>query len=60
MNILLVDDHPMTVQGYENALMKDGLQKDHLNFIKAYSCEEAYRAIMNAGSASPSARSASR
>ena len=54
MNILLVDDHPMTVQGYENALMKDGLQKDHLNFIKAYSCEEAYRAIMNAGSASPS------
>ena len=53
MNILLVDDHPMTVQGYENALMKDGVQKDHLNFIKAYSCEEAYRAIMNAGSASP-------
>ena len=35
MNILLVDDHPMTVQGYENALMKDGLQKDHLNLLHA-------------------------
>ncbi|WP_413998095.1 response regulator [Flavobacterium sp. W1B] len=54
MNILLVDDHPMTVQGYENALMKCGLEKVHLNFQKAYSCEEAYHSIMKASSASPS------
>lgn len=54
MNILLVDDHPMTVQGYEIALMKDGLNKDHLNFEKAYNCEEGYNSIMKANSVSTS------
>lgn len=41
-NLLLVDDHPITVDGYVNILSTN---KDHdtlIDFTTAYSCEEAY------------------
>lgn len=44
MNILLVDDHPMTLEGYSSALMR-GLQADITHLTKAYSCEEAWHAL---------------
>lgn len=48
MNILLVDDHPMTVEGFMNALIKSNfLQKEPL-FTKTHTCETAYKAVINA------------
>ena len=44
MNILLVDDHPMTLEGYTSALL-NGPFSDTSNFTKAYNCEEACLAI---------------
>jgi DNA-binding NarL/FixJ family response regulator len=42
MNILIVDDHPITVEGYMNALLnEDSIIKKPV-FTKAYSCKEAY------------------
>ncbi|RTY83125.1 response regulator transcription factor [Flavobacterium sp. ZB4P23] len=41
-NLLLVDDHPITIDGYVNILTTS---KDHdtlIDFTTAYSCEEAY------------------
>lgn len=41
-NLLLVDDHPITIDGYVNILTTN---KDHdtlIDFTTAYSCEEAY------------------
>jgi DNA-binding NarL/FixJ family response regulator len=42
MNILIVDDHPITVEGYINALLTEDLILNKPIFTKAYSCEEAY------------------
>jgi DNA-binding NarL/FixJ family response regulator len=41
-NILLVDDHPMTVNGYQQSLSHTNLISSDVNFCKAYSCEEAF------------------
>lgn len=41
MNVLVVDDHPMTVSGYIQSLSLNGLFSRPLSFFKAYSCEEA-------------------
>lgn len=43
MNILIVDDHPMIVSFYENAL-KYYFHKI-LNIYKAYNCQEAYNGL---------------
>ncbi|MBY8962138.1 response regulator transcription factor [Flavobacterium sp. D11R37] len=46
LNILIVDDHPMTVNGYINVLSEENFEGYNLVFTKALDCEEAYRLIM--------------
>lgn len=45
MNIFLVDDHPMTIEGYSNALLATPFGLCKPVFTKAYNCEEAYTAL---------------
>ena len=45
LNILIVDDHPMTVDSYINLLSDADFQKNEPNFIKSYNCEDAYNKI---------------
>lgn len=45
LRILIVDDHPMTVNGYVNVLSEEGLEGYNLLFSKALSCQEAYKII---------------
>lgn len=42
MNIFLVDDHPMTVEGYVSALSTVTIGISQPVFSKAHSCKEAY------------------
>jgi len=51
MNILVVDDHPMTVEGYINALSSSSLDLGELFFTKAHNCQDAYFAIQNSSAA---------
>lgn len=45
MNVLIVDDHPMTVAGYTDSLsQKDFFEKPFV-FTKVYDCETAFAAI---------------
>ena len=46
MRIFLADDHPMTVEGYCDALRKDPFGQSRPVFVKAYSCEEAYHRLL--------------
>jgi DNA-binding NarL/FixJ family response regulator len=48
MNVLIVDDHPMTVEGYTSALSKLSDMFPLPIFDKAYTCEEAYNFIIKA------------
>lgn len=48
IKILVVDDHPMTVDGYINALKASNINDFELNFEKAYDCEEGYNCVVNA------------
>lgn len=49
MNILIVDDHPMTVAGYSQTLSEIQAFSASANFLKAYNCEEAFfKLITNA------------
>jgi DNA-binding NarL/FixJ family response regulator len=45
LNILIVDDHPMTVNGYVNVLSEEEFEGYNVSFIKALNCEEAYNII---------------
>ncbi|MDI1307718.1 MAG: response regulator [bacterium] len=45
LNILIVDDHPMTVDSYTNLLSNNAFQKNTPNFIKSYNCQDAYNQI---------------
>lgn len=45
VNILIVDDHPMTVNGYINVLSDEKFEGYELNFTKALNCKEAYDLI---------------
>lgn len=45
MNILVVDDHPMTVSGYIESISKSDLIKQPINFTKAFDSETAFFAI---------------
>jgi DNA-binding NarL/FixJ family response regulator len=45
INILIVDDHPMTVNGYINVLSDEKFDGYELNFTKALNCKEAYELI---------------
>ncbi|WP_296685843.1 response regulator [Flavobacterium sp.] len=46
MNVFVVDDHPMTVEGYVNSLTGGSFGEHHPVFTKAYNCEEAYKNIL--------------
>lgn len=46
MNILIVDDHPMTVEGFMSALLKKA-ETYNPTFKKAYSCQQAYNLIQS-------------
>lgn len=48
LNILIVDDHPMTVNGYINVLSEEEFEGHNLVFTKALNCKEAYDLIMEA------------
>lgn len=46
MNVLIVDDHPMTVEGYINALSEAPFGLNSPIFSKAHNCEEAYFCVL--------------
>lgn len=49
MNIFLLDEHPMIIDGYCNALSSyPSLKGEKKTIVKAYNCEEAYEAVLNA------------
>jgi DNA-binding NarL/FixJ family response regulator len=50
LNILIVDDHPMTVNGYINVLSEENFEGYDLHFTKALDCEQAYNFIIDAES----------
>lgn len=50
MNVLVVDDHPMTVEGYINALVSEPFGTHNPFFVKAYNCEQAYNSILKINS----------
>lgn len=45
LTILIVDDHPMTVDSYSNLLSVSNFQDNIPNFIRSYNCEDAYNKI---------------
>lgn len=45
LTILIVDDHPMTVDSYSNLLSDNQFQKNTPNFIRSYNCQDAYNQI---------------
>ncbi len=45
LNILIVDDHPMTVNGYINVLSDEEIDGFNLVFTKALDCKQAYDLI---------------
>ncbi|TPG40862.1 response regulator transcription factor [Flavobacterium pectinovorum] len=45
-NILIVDDHPMTVDSYVNLLSEEGFNTVEPFFIQSYNCETAYKKIV--------------
>jgi len=51
MNILVVDDHPLTVEGYINALVGRPIEVYQPVFTKAHNCEEAYKTLKKTSSA---------
>nr|WP_198999915.1 response regulator [Flavobacterium sp. ASV13] len=46
LNILVVDDHPMTVDSYINLLSDKEFEQSKTNFIASYNCEDAYNKII--------------
>lgn len=46
LSVLIVDDHPMTVDSYINLLSDHDFQKKEPRFIKSYNCEDAYNKII--------------
>lgn len=48
MNILLVDDHPMALDLYENVILEKFTHLSPLIITKALNCKEAYDALMDA------------
>ncbi|MBW4359329.1 DNA-binding response regulator [Flavobacterium taihuense] len=54
MNVLVVDDHPMTVEGYISALATAPFGLNSPIFSKAHNCEEAYCSLMKSYAAKES------
>jgi DNA-binding NarL/FixJ family response regulator len=53
LNILIVDDHPMTVNGYVNVLSEEEFEGYELEFTKALDCEQAYNLIVSQNNGNP-------
>lgn len=53
LNILIVDDHPMTVNGYVNVLSEEEFEEYELEFTKALDCEQAYNLIVSQNNGNP-------
>jgi DNA-binding NarL/FixJ family response regulator len=49
LSILIVDDHPMTVNGYVNVLSEENFEGLSLDFTRALDCEEAFKLITAPG-----------
>lgn len=47
INILIVDDHPFIIKGYENAITRFPNKKYEFTITKASDCKTGYEAIMN-------------
>lgn len=47
LNIMIVDDHPMTVNGYVNVLSEETFEGYNLVFTKALDCQQAYNLIVS-------------
>ena len=45
-HLFLVDDHPIIVDGYKNLISRTKTATNDINFITAFSCEEAYKRII--------------
>lgn len=54
MNVLVVDDHPMTVEGYINALSEASFGLNSPIFSKAHNCEDAYLSLLKSSEAKES------
>ncbi|HEX9152277.1 MAG TPA: response regulator [Flavobacterium sp.] len=50
MNVFLVDDHPMTVEGYVSALLAAPFGLCEPVFTKAHNCEDAYAILKKTAS----------
>jgi DNA-binding NarL/FixJ family response regulator len=48
MNILLIDDHPMTVEGFMSALLQVNFNQKKAVFTKANDAKEGYNSIIKA------------
>ena len=48
MNVLLIDDHPMTIAGFTESLQKESFSEFPPVFTNALNCEQAYYAIYKA------------
>jgi DNA-binding NarL/FixJ family response regulator len=46
LNIFMIDDHPMIIEGYKNILSFNNLGL-HFNFTSALNCKEAYTILTN-------------
>ncbi|WP_343694380.1 response regulator [Flavobacterium sp.] len=46
LTILIVDDHPMTVDSYVNLLSDDSFDTTEPTFLKKYNCETAYKTML--------------
>jgi len=50
MRIFLADDHPMTIEGYSDALLKERAGIERPTIVKAYNCEEAHHILTHSDS----------
>ena len=49
INLLIVDDHPFIIQGYENVIKRFPNKKYEFTITKASDCKSGYETIMNSG-----------
>ncbi len=47
INLLIVDDHPFIIQGYENVIKRFPNKKYEFTITKAYDCKSGYETIRN-------------
>ena len=53
IKVLIVDDHPMIIEGYKNALLGINSDEMTLQIDTADSCDDAYSKIKNAATGTP-------